>query len=87
MSGGPRAQSLRSAQRHFVRATGLTHCRVRQIERGALAKLRYEAVGPKPVLAGFEGHLAAAGGSIVGACHDEQNILARALRAAPILER
>jgi AraC-like DNA-binding protein len=27
------ALSLRSAQRHFVRATGLTHCSVRQIER------------------------------------------------------
>jgi Helix-turn-helix domain len=37
LSGGPRAQSLRSAQRHFVRATGLTHCRVRQIERARYA--------------------------------------------------
>ena len=31
--GQPRAQSLRSAQRHFLRATGLTHRAVRQIER------------------------------------------------------
>ena len=31
--GGGHALSLRSAQRHFLRATGLTHCTVRQIER------------------------------------------------------
>jgi helix-turn-helix protein len=31
--GREQALSLRSAQRHFMRATGLTHCTVRQIER------------------------------------------------------
>ena len=31
--GQGQALSLRSAQRHFPRATGLTHCTVRQIER------------------------------------------------------
>jgi hypothetical protein len=33
LHGQPPAFSLRSAQRHFLRATGLTSCRVRQIER------------------------------------------------------
>lgn len=33
----PRAHSLRSAQRHFLRATGLTYCRARQIERARYA--------------------------------------------------
>lgn len=35
--GQGQALSLRSAQRHFPRATGLTHCTVRQIERARLA--------------------------------------------------
>jgi hypothetical protein len=33
LRGQGQAQSLRSAQRHFLRATGLTRCSVRQIER------------------------------------------------------
>jgi len=33
VGGQPPPQSLRSAQRHFLRATGLTHSAVRQIER------------------------------------------------------
>jgi methylphosphotriester-DNA--protein-cysteine methyltransferase len=33
VGGQPPPQSLRSAQRHFLRATGLTHRAVRQIER------------------------------------------------------
>ena len=33
MRGEGQSLSLRSAQRHFPRATGLTHCTVRQIER------------------------------------------------------
>jgi hypothetical protein len=33
----PRASSLRSAQRHFLRATGLSHSGVRQIERARYA--------------------------------------------------
>ena len=35
--GQGQALSLRSAQRHFPRATGLTHCTVRQIERARQA--------------------------------------------------
>ena len=37
MGGQGQALSLRSAQRHFLRATGLTHCTVRQIERARYA--------------------------------------------------
>lgn len=33
LQGEPRALSRRSAQRHFVQATGITHSRFRQIER------------------------------------------------------
>ena len=35
--GGQPPQSLRSAQRHFLRATGLTHRAIRQIERARYA--------------------------------------------------
>jgi Helix-turn-helix domain len=37
VQGQPSPQSLRSTQRHFVRATGLTHRTVRQIERARYA--------------------------------------------------
>jgi helix-turn-helix protein len=33
VSGRPGALSLRSVQRHFLQATGITHCTARQIER------------------------------------------------------
>ena len=37
LQGQPNALSLRSAQRHFLRATGMTHATFRQIERARYA--------------------------------------------------
>jgi hypothetical protein len=37
VQGEPSAQSVRSTQRHFLRATGLTHRTIRQIERARYA--------------------------------------------------
>jgi hypothetical protein len=37
LHGGPVTQSLRSAQRHFLRATGMTYATFRQIERARYA--------------------------------------------------
>lgn len=37
MRGEPQALSLRSAQRHFARATGLTHATYRKIRRARFA--------------------------------------------------
>src|SRR5439155_11582758 len=39
LNGGPAGSSLRTLQRHFLRATGLTHSAVRQIERARYAAL------------------------------------------------